>query len=112
MDPIKELIASLTNLELGRGMTVEEKDEDITKQLAKHYLPLLQALYVEYQSVSFDPADFSVVYLDGVRYTLPKGQPDLDVHLAEITTILSQLCEDGESAEEILGTVKQILNSK
>ena len=108
MDPIKELIASIANSEFGRGMTSEEKDEDITKQLAKHYLPLIQALYIEYQTVSFDPSDFTVVYLDGVRYALPKVEP----HLSDITTILTQLCEDGESAEEILGTVKQILNQK
>ena len=108
MDPIKELLSSLADVEFGRGMNAEEKDEDITKQLAKHYLPLIQALYIEYQTVSFDPTNFTVVYLDGVRYTLPKVEP----HLSEIVTILTQLCEDGESAEEILGTVKQILNQK
>ncbi len=112
MDPIKELLSSLADVEFGRGVTTEEKDEDITKQLAKHYLVLIKALYVEYQSVSFDPADFSAVYLDGIRHTLPVGNPTLDTHFSEITTILTQLCEDGEDAEEILTTVKQILNSK
>ena len=108
MEPIKDLLSSLADVEFGRGMHSEEKDEDITKQLAKHYLPLIKALYIEYQTVAFDPTDFTVVYLDGVRYALPKVEP----HLSEIVTILTQLCEDGESAEEILGTVKQILNHK
>ena len=47
-----------------------------------------------------------------MRYTLPHASPALDEHYAEIETILTQLCEDGEDAEEILGTVADILNHR
>lgn len=114
MDPIKDLIASLATIEFG-GMTAEEKDEDITKQLANHYLALIRTLCKQYTAVSLDASDLTVLRIDGCSYNLDllisHDDRENRKHLTKIKTILTELTEDGEDANEILGSVQEILNA-
>ena len=114
MDPLKDLIASLAKLEFGGGMTAEEKDEDITKQLADHYLALIHAICPHYTSVSLDANDLFLLEIDGTSYDLDLRIHHDDTknteHRMAIEGILSDLTEDGEDMGEILATVEEILN--
>ena len=114
MDPLKDLIASLANLEFG-GIATEEKDEDITKQLANHYLALIRTLCPQYTTVSLNASDLSVLEIDGKSYNLDllisHDDTENRKHLAVIETILTELTEDGEDANEILSSVQEILNA-
>lgn len=113
MDPLKELIASLANLEFG-GMTVEEKDEDITKQIADHYLALIQTFCPHYKTVSLDAKNPFLLEIDGTHYDLEllifhDDTKNLE-HRTQIENILTELIEDNEDANEILASVQEILN--
>ena len=114
MDPLKDLIASLAKLEFGGGMTAEEKDEDITKQLADHYLALIHVICPHYTSVSLDANDLFLLEIDGTSYDLDLRIHHDDTknteHRMAIEGILSDLTEDGEDMGEILATVEEILN--
>lgn len=111
MDPLKELIESLAKLEFG-GMTTEEKDEDITKQLAGHYLALIRGTKEQFEKVSLFADDLTKIQIDGEIYTLTSLAADGDTHRSEIETILSELLADGEDAEEILLAVNEHINAK
>ncbi len=114
MDPLKELIASLTKLEFGSSMTAEEKDEDITKQIADHYLPIIRALVEEVTVIRLNANNLSHIELNGEIYDLDQkfshNNREIAEHRIAIEAILSDLVEDGEDMGEILATVEEILN--
>ena len=111
MDPIKELLESLAKLEFGT-VNAEEKDEDITKQLAGHYLAILQHTIATFEEVLLFAEDLTKIQIDGKIYSLSELAPTDDFHRAEIETILSELLSDGEDAEEILAAVQTHINAK
>ena len=111
MDPLKELMQSLAKLEFG-SMTAEEKDEDITKQLADHYLAILQNTVGNFTEVILFAEDLSKIQIDGKIHFLSSLAEADDTHRMEIETILSELLSDGEDADEILIAVQTHMNAK
>ena len=111
MDPLKELMESLAKLEFG-GTPVEAKDEDITKQLARHYLALIKGVKEQFVHVTLFADDLTKIQIDGEIYTLSALATVDDIHRSEIETILSELLSDGEDAAEILSAVTEHINAK
>ena len=111
MDPLKELMDSLAKLEFG-GMSAEEKDEDITKQLSGHYLAIIQHTVTAFEEVTLFADDLTKIQIDGNLYSLSSLAAADDPHRVEIETILSELLSDGEDAEEILTAVQTHINAK
>jgi len=115
MDPLNELIASLAKLEFGGKTSMEEKDEDITKQLANHYLALIKTVKQNYTAVSLDKNSLFSITVDQAHYDLDLliSHDDLanKKHRLAIESVLSELAEDGEDINEILSEVETILNN-